>query len=54
LFDTSNTEYSFSLLPLQLAVEVMHNMRTIKQLSIEKEVLRQYSELIYPTLMSVI
>ncbi|CAF3269133.1 unnamed protein product [Rotaria sp. Silwood2] len=28
-----------------LAVEVIHNMRTIKQLSIEKEVLRQYSEL---------
>ncbi|CAM4797984.1 unnamed protein product [Rotaria magnacalcarata] len=30
----------------KLAVEVIHNMRTIKQLSIEKEVLRQYSELI--------
>ncbi|CAF4807285.1 unnamed protein product [Rotaria sp. Silwood1] len=30
-----------------LAVEVIHNMRTIKQLSIEMEVLRQYSELIH-------
>ncbi|CAF4544511.1 unnamed protein product [Rotaria sp. Silwood1] len=29
-----------------LAVEVIHNLRTIKQLSLEKEVLRQYSELI--------
>ncbi|CAF1052606.1 unnamed protein product [Rotaria sordida] len=35
-----------------LAGEVIHNMRTIKQLSVEKEVLRQYSELIHPTLMS--
>ncbi|CAF3539071.1 unnamed protein product [Rotaria socialis] len=30
-----------------LAVEVIHNMRTIKQSSVEKEVLRQYSDLIY-------
>ncbi|CAF1318246.1 unnamed protein product [Rotaria sordida] len=30
-----------------LVVETIHNMRTIKQLSIEKEVLRQYSELIH-------
>ncbi|CAF4336061.1 unnamed protein product [Rotaria socialis] len=30
----------------KLVVEVIHNMRTIKQLSIEKEVLRQYSGLI--------
>ncbi|CAF1055230.1 unnamed protein product [Rotaria sordida] len=30
-----------------LATEVIHNMRTIKQLSIEKEVLRQYSEFIH-------
>ncbi|CAF1668749.1 unnamed protein product, partial [Rotaria sordida] len=30
-----------------LAIEVIHNMRTIKQLSIEKEVLRQYSEFIH-------
>ncbi|CAF0844645.1 unnamed protein product [Rotaria sordida] len=29
-----------------LAVEVIHNIRTVKQLSIEKEVLRQYSEII--------
>ncbi|CAF0941095.1 unnamed protein product [Rotaria sordida] len=36
----------------KLAGEVIHNMRTIKQLSVEKEVLRQYSELIHPTLMS--
>ncbi|CAF1062292.1 unnamed protein product [Rotaria sordida] len=35
-----------------LAGEVIHNMRTMKQLSVEKEVLRQYSELIHPTLMS--
>ncbi|CAF3793301.1 unnamed protein product [Rotaria sordida] len=32
-----------------LAGEVIHNMRTIKQLSVEKEMLRQYSELIHPT-----
>ncbi|CAF4570647.1 unnamed protein product [Rotaria sp. Silwood1] len=31
----------------KLAVEVIHNMRTIKQLSAEKEVLRKYSEIIY-------
>ncbi|UJR13036.1 hypothetical protein I4U23_000062 [Adineta vaga] len=30
-----------------LAVEVIHNMRTVKQLTIEKEVLRQYSEIVY-------
>ncbi|CAF2124172.1 unnamed protein product, partial [Rotaria magnacalcarata] len=30
-----------------LAVEVIHNIRTIKQLSVEKEVLRQYSELFH-------
>ncbi|CAF3631598.1 unnamed protein product, partial [Rotaria socialis] len=30
-----------------LAVKVIHNMRTIKQLSVEKEILRQYSDLIY-------
>ncbi|CAF3920069.1 unnamed protein product [Rotaria sp. Silwood1] len=35
-----------------LAVEVIHNMRTIKQLSIEKEVLRQYSELIHKLFIS--
>ncbi|UJR29570.1 hypothetical protein I4U23_010787 [Adineta vaga] len=29
-----------------LVVEVMHNMRTIKQLSVENEVLRQYTELV--------
>ncbi|CAF4842339.1 unnamed protein product, partial [Rotaria sp. Silwood1] len=32
---------------VDLAVEVIHNMRTIKQLSAEKEVLRKYSEIIY-------
>ncbi len=41
---------SFSL---QFAVEVIHNIRTIKQLSVEKEVLRQYSHLIDQVLMSV-
>ncbi|CAF3824262.1 unnamed protein product [Rotaria magnacalcarata] len=30
-----------------LAIEIIHNMRTIKQLSVEKEVLRQYSGLFY-------
>ncbi|CAF1157946.1 unnamed protein product [Rotaria sordida] len=35
-----------------LAAEVIHNMRTIKQLSIEKEVLRQYSELIHKLFIS--
>ncbi|CAF4132447.1 unnamed protein product [Rotaria sp. Silwood2] len=35
-----------------LAVEVINNLRTIKQLSIEKEVLRQYSELIHELFMS--
>ncbi|CAF0927629.1 unnamed protein product [Rotaria sordida] len=34
-----------------LVVEVVHNMRTVKQLSIEKEVLRQYSELIHQVFM---
>jgi hypothetical protein len=38
---------------LKLAAEVIHNMRTIKQLSIEKEVLRQYSELIHKILQLV-
>ncbi|CAF4949888.1 unnamed protein product, partial [Rotaria sp. Silwood1] len=36
-----------------LAVEVIHNMRTVKQLSIEKEVLRQYSELLHQIFMLV-
>ncbi|CAF1423154.1 unnamed protein product [Rotaria sordida] len=36
-----------------LAAEVIHNMRTIKQLSIEKEVLRQYSELIHKLFMHI-
>ncbi|CAF4649621.1 unnamed protein product [Rotaria sp. Silwood1] len=36
---------------LGLAVEVISNMRTIKQLSIEKEVLRQYSELVHQLFM---
>ncbi|CAF1373078.1 unnamed protein product [Rotaria sp. Silwood1] len=34
-----------------LAVEVIHNMRTIKQLLIEKEVLRQYSELMHEIIL---
>ncbi|CAF4609428.1 unnamed protein product [Rotaria sp. Silwood1] len=38
---------------LGLAVEVISNMRTIKQLSIEKEVLRQYSELAHQLFMLV-
>ncbi|CAF3793064.1 unnamed protein product [Rotaria sp. Silwood1] len=37
---------------LGLAVEVISNMRTIKQLSIEKEVLRQYSELAHQLFIS--
>ncbi|CAF3806159.1 unnamed protein product, partial [Rotaria sp. Silwood1] len=37
---------------LGLAVEVISNMRTIKQLSIEKEVLRQYSELAHQLFMA--
>ncbi|CAF5025633.1 unnamed protein product, partial [Rotaria sp. Silwood1] len=37
---------------LGLAVEVISNMRTIKQLSIEKEVLRQYSELVHQLFIS--
>ncbi|CAF1176944.1 unnamed protein product [Rotaria sordida] len=36
----------------ELAIEVLHNMRTIKQLSIEKEILRQYSELIHKLFIS--
>ncbi|CAF3082604.1 unnamed protein product [Rotaria sp. Silwood2] len=35
-----------------LAIEVIYNIRTIKQLSIEKEVLRQYSELIHEVFIS--
>ncbi|CAF1129551.1 unnamed protein product [Rotaria sordida] len=35
-----------------LAVEVIHNLRTIKQLPIEKEVLRQYSLLIHDLFIS--
>ncbi|CAF4450391.1 unnamed protein product [Rotaria sp. Silwood2] len=35
-----------------LAVEVIYNIRTIKQLSIEKEMLRQYSELIHEVFIS--
>ncbi|CAF1113459.1 unnamed protein product [Rotaria sordida] len=31
----------------KLAIEVIHNMRTIKQLSVEKEVLQKYSEFIH-------
>lgn len=38
---------------LQLAVEVIHNMRTIKQLSVEKEVLLQYLEFIHQRFMLV-
>ncbi|CAF1071435.1 unnamed protein product [Rotaria sordida] len=38
---------SFCLLLLQLVVEAIHNIRTVKQLSIEKEVLRQYSKLMH-------
>ncbi|CAF4503288.1 unnamed protein product, partial [Rotaria magnacalcarata] len=34
-----------------LAVEFIHNSRTVKQLSIEKEILRQYAELIYQALI---
>ncbi|CAF3943339.1 unnamed protein product [Rotaria sp. Silwood1] len=34
-----------------LAVEVIHNMRTIKQLLIETEVLRQYSELMHEIIL---
>ncbi|CAF4160191.1 unnamed protein product [Rotaria magnacalcarata] len=34
-------------LVIMLAIEIIHNMRTIKQLSVEKEVLRQYSGLFY-------
>jgi ABC-type multidrug transport system fused ATPase/permease subunit len=41
---------SFSL---QFAVEVIHHIRTIKQLSAEKEVLRQYSHLIHQVFTSV-
>ncbi|CAF3911641.1 unnamed protein product [Rotaria sordida] len=36
----------------EFAAEVLHNMRTIKQISIEKEVLRQYSELIHKLFIS--
>ncbi|CAF4911918.1 unnamed protein product [Rotaria sp. Silwood1] len=44
--------YSFYPLLFQLAAEVIYNMRTIKQLSVENEVLRQYSELIHQVFMS--
>ncbi|CAF1209199.1 unnamed protein product [Rotaria sordida] len=37
----------------EFAAEVLHNMRTIKQISIEKEVLRQYSELIHKLFISI-
>ncbi|UJR18570.1 hypothetical protein I4U23_005477 [Adineta vaga] len=44
------------------AIEVIHNMRTVKQLSVEKEVLQRYSQFIYqmfsiswkPTLLSAL
>jgi ABC-type multidrug transport system fused ATPase/permease subunit len=38
----------------QLVVEVIHNMRTIKQLSVEKEVLQQYFQLIHQQFMLVV
>jgi ABC-type multidrug transport system fused ATPase/permease subunit len=47
IFDELNMMYSFSLFALQFAVEIIHNIRTIKQLSVEKEVLRQYTESIH-------
>ncbi|CAF3643607.1 unnamed protein product [Rotaria sp. Silwood1] len=37
---------------LGLTVEVISNMRTIKQLSVEKEVLQQYSELVHQLFIS--
>ena len=38
----------------QLVVEVINNIRTVKQLTIEKEILRQYTELIDQTYKLVI
>ncbi|CAF1544603.1 unnamed protein product [Adineta ricciae] len=35
-----------------LAIEVIHNMRTIKQLSVEKEVLQQYSKLLHQNVIT--
>jgi hypothetical protein len=53
LFNQRDILHSFCLFLLQLAIEVIHNMRTIKQLSVEKEVLRQYSECIDKIFMLV-
>ena len=36
---------------LQLAAEVIQNMRTIKQLSVEKEVLQRYSQYVHQSFM---
>lgn len=38
---------------LQLVVDAIQNMRTVKQLSIETEVLQQYSNLIYQSVLLV-
>jgi F420-0:gamma-glutamyl ligase-like protein len=38
---------------LQLTTDVIHNMRTIKQLSVEKEVLQRYSQFIHQEFMLV-
>jgi hypothetical protein len=38
---------------LQFAIEIIYNIRSLKQLSVEKEVLRQYSESIDQVFMSV-
>ena len=44
LFDLKKLNTSILSCFLQLAVQVIHNMRTVKQLSVEKEVLQQYSQ----------
>ena len=44
MFEKVNTIHALFLFSLQFAVEAINNIRTIKQLSVEKEVLHQYSE----------
>jgi hypothetical protein len=54
MFSKPNTFTLILSFSLQFAVEIIHNMRTIKQLTVEKEVLRQYSHLIYQVFMLVL
>lgn len=53
LFAKYSRIYSFYLSFTQLAIDVIHNMRTIKQLSVEKEIIHKYKELMDQVVMLV-